>query len=190
MSESREEGLAVGISETTTSVKHNRTNPQLQHAINSELNQFQSNTKGQLLTIEKEDCFPQVNHGQQTTIIGSRDSGSSNPSCAMQWALLVAVTIITLVTLVVPLVFAILIGQALLAIPSVGTLPLSYVWVRLSQFVFPTNKRDHEYRMAKLWLSCFGQYPGEWGNRRIWERKQLLQDKTDNTIADHYKNRS
>lgn len=170
MSNPSDGGLAASTSQTT-SEKHNRTDSKLQDTIDSES-----------LTIEKGDCSLQADRGQPTTIVSTRDNDSSCPSRAMQWTLLVVVTIITLATLVVPLVFAILKGQALLAIPSVGTLPLSYVWVRLARFVFPVNEKDHEYRMAKLCLNCLGQGPEEQENERIREHKQLIQDNTDNAI--------
>ena len=170
MSTLHDGGLAASTSQTTF-VKHNRTNAQLQHTTDSES-----------LTIEKGDCSLQVDRGQQTITASSRDNDSSCPSHAMQWTLLVVIAIITLAVLVVPLVFAILKDQALLAIPSVGTLPLSYIWVWLAKFVFPINERDHEYRMTKLYLYYLGQCPVEQENRRIREHKQLVQDNTDNAI--------
>ena len=170
MSNPSDGGLAASMSQTT-SIKHNRIGSKLQHTIDSES-----------LTVEKGDCSLQVDRGQQTIIASSRDNDNSYPSRAMQWTLLVVVAIITLAMLVVPLVFAILKGQALLAIPSVGTVPLSYMWVRIGRFVFPVNEKDHEYRMAKLCLYCLGQYPEEQANKRVREHKQLMQDKTENHI--------
>ncbi len=175
MPKSRDGGLAASTSEATTSIKHNRTNLQLQPATDPGLNQYQSITKGRLLTIEKEGYSSQVKRRHQTTRASSRDGESAHPSRAMQWTLLVAVAIITLVTLVVPLAFAVLKGQALLAIPSFGTLPLGYAWVRLVQFVFPVNQRDHEYRIAKLKQKCSRQCQEGRGNRRIWRHKQSVQ---------------
>src|SRR5438128_12593324 len=142
MPKSSNDGITAS-SDTTTSIEHSRTNPQLQHTIASELNQYQGDTKEQLLSIKKEGYVLKINCRQQTTLADCKESDSSHPSRVMQWTLLAIVTVITLITLIAPLALAILKNQALLAIPSVGALPLGYIWVRLALFGFPVNERDH-----------------------------------------------
>jgi hypothetical protein len=160
MPKSSNDGITTS-SDTTTSTEHSRTNPQLQHAIVSELNQSQGAIKRYFLAIKCDD---------------------SHPSRAIQWVLLAVITIITLITLMAPLVLALLKSQALLAIPSVGALPLGYIWVRLALFSFPVNERDHEYRMAKLRLNYSEQHLEVRKNKRTQEQKLLVQDNTDSTI--------
>ena len=115
----------------------------------------------------------------EATAFSNKDADSFHPSRTMQWALLGTVTVTTFVMLALPLALAILKGQVLLAVPSAGTLALGYVWVRIAQFMFPLGKREHEYRMAKLWANCLKQCSLEWEDRQSRMRKQQPPDYGD-----------
>ena len=120
----------------------------------------------QLSSIEIKAHTPQDVCRHETAAFSNKNADTFHPSRAMQWALLSVVTIITFVMLTLPLALAILKGQALLAIPSTGTLALGYVWMRIAQFIFPLAKREHEYRMAKLWVNCLQSCSQRWRDRQ------------------------
>jgi len=153
---------AAGTGGGTTTAEHNPAKPR-EHSSSVEINAH----------ISRDVCE------HEATTFSNKDADSFHPSRAMQWALLGTVAVITIVMLVLPLALAILKGQALLAVPSAGTLALGYVWVRIAQFMFPLSKREHEYRMAKLWANCLKECSWEWGDRQSRMRKQRPPDNGD-----------
>ena len=70
-----------------------------------------------------------------------------HPSQAMQWAGLIIVTLLTLATLTLPIIAAYVTKNAYYLIPAIGTIPLSFMWQRVANFLY---KRKEDYDLDAL----------------------------------------
>ena len=55
----------------------------------------------------------------------------------MKWALLIIITLLTILSLSLPVVGYCLTGSWLTLMPAVTSIPLSFVWKRITESVFP-----------------------------------------------------
>jgi hypothetical protein len=92
-------------------------------------NQAQSIPQGQ----EDEDPSPKNKHVQ-----------------SMQWAILIIIAVLTVLTLILPVVAYVLTGNVVILTPAASALPLGFVWTWIARRVFPLNQQDHERELEKL----------------------------------------
>lgn len=72
------------------------------------------------------------------------------PSRAMQWTVLIVLAVLTLIVLILPLITAYITKNVFYLIPTVGSVPLGFMWRSAIRYVFPKRKEDYDLEAIKL----------------------------------------
>ncbi len=73
-----------------------------------------------------------------------------SPPQAMQWALLIITTVLTVAVIIVPVLIFYLTRSLLGFIPSAGLLPLGYMWTCIVRHLFPKDPREYELATKRI----------------------------------------
>ena len=77
--------------------------------------------------------------------------GAAPPPLTMQWALLLITTGFTFLWIVGSIIVICLTREPLVLIPAGGgTLPLGYIWIRITRYLFPKHAKDYELEEKRI----------------------------------------
>jgi hypothetical protein len=89
----------------------------------------------------------------QTTHQGLQDEDSSSKHKhiqRLQWAMLLIISLITVLALALPVLAYYLTGNWIMLAPAASSLPLGYVWTWIAKRVFPLNEQDHQRALEQI----------------------------------------
>jgi hypothetical protein len=69
---------------------------------------------------------------------------------AIHWALLIIVTLLTVLIIVIPVILFILTRNGYTFVPTTGLLPLGYAWHKLMHYFLPKDPQDYELEKERI----------------------------------------
>ena len=67
-----------------------------------------------------------------------------------QWAIIFILTLLTILSLVLPILAYCLTGNWLTVTPSISAIPLGFAWRLLIKRIFPPSEKDYELETIKI----------------------------------------